>query len=272
VCLTSDTRDIVWFIYYTTAPSSLAIFRSAKKRLFFVQFSPPLWISNNPTQIQNSFDFCLDFQVKKTVLWYETAGLQKDRFGRIVATDNQIGGHMPKPSLEIGADVYYPPHGVVRVNGFEKQKVGSETLSVIWLLLTRKRTFVSVPECNSDRLLKPNEFASKEAIDQIPSILRGPPSRKTNRARLTQLDAIRKQMRTNNFLDLVRCIRDLAQEAESTIWTKNRPRTMAGNLLQEAMEKLRDLLFLVTPERAEKILKEADAIFKEQGFLPLSDF
>ena len=38
MCLTSDTRDLVWFLYYSTACSCLAMSKAAKRGLFFVRY------------------------------------------------------------------------------------------------------------------------------------------------------------------------------------------------------------------------------------------
>jgi RNA polymerase-interacting CarD/CdnL/TRCF family regulator len=175
---------------------------------------------------------------------------------------------MPKPSLEVGTIVYYPPHGVGSVTDFGKETIGSETFPVIWLVFTRKR--IAIPERNSDQLVRPEEFASKKVIDQIPSILRGRSLRRKRGVWKTQFDSAGKKVRSNNFADLIQGIRDLAQLKELPTGYHYSPSEI--ELLRDAVKRLRDLLFLVAPERAEKILNEADAIFKEHGFLPLSEF
>lgn len=176
---------------------------------------------------------------------------------------------MPQSLLEVGNPVYYPSQGLGIVSEIKNETILGETFLVIRVFFKVARVTVTLRENQAHKLLKPEDFAHAEALAQIPSILRGRSLRK-GRTWKTEFDAIGKRVRSDRFEDLIHGIRDLAQR--EILPLGSHPSTQEITLLRDAMGRLRGLLLLVVPEKAERILVEADAIFKEQEFKPLSNF
>jgi RNA polymerase-interacting CarD/CdnL/TRCF family regulator len=177
---------------------------------------------------------------------------------------------MPNPWLEVATVVYYPPHGVGVVSEIKDETILGETFWVIRVFFKVDRVTVTLRKNQIHKLLKPEEFAHETAIAKIPSILRGRSLRNRKRTWKTEFDAVGKRIRGDSFEDLIQGIRDLAQREKLPLGSH--PSTQEIILLREAMRRLRDLLILVAPAKTDRILAEADVIFKEQGFLPLSNF
>jgi RNA polymerase-interacting CarD/CdnL/TRCF family regulator len=180
------------------------------------------------------------------------------------------GAMVQERQFSVGDLVYYPPHGVGTVSEIKKESILGETVSVIRVFFKITRVTITLGDKHKHKLLKPEEFAPEKALAKILLILRGASLRNRKKTWKIQFDAIGKLVRSDDFTDLIQGIRDLAQQEILAPGYNYSPQEV--DLLRDAVRRLRDLLYSVMPEKADAILAEADSIFKEKGFLPISNF